>query len=52
LKIQREKLVDQRGFFFIDEDISNALSLVDVEIENVQGELARLSRAKQKDREK
>jgi hypothetical protein len=47
LKLQRRELEEKQGFFFSDKNVRNAISLVDVEIENVQGELAKLSRATQ-----
>jgi uncharacterized Zn finger protein len=49
MKLQKRDLVEKQGFFFPDKNVGNAISLVDAEIENVQGELARLSRAKQKE---
>jgi predicted RNA-binding Zn-ribbon protein involved in translation (DUF1610 family) len=49
LKLQKQTLEDKQGFFFPDKNIENAISLVDVEIQNVQGELAKLSRVKEKE---
>lgn len=47
LKLQKQDLDRKLGIFFFDKDVENAISLVDAEIESVQGELAKLSRAKQ-----
>jgi DNA-directed RNA polymerase subunit RPC12/RpoP len=49
LKLQKRDLQEKQGFFLPDKNVENAISLVDAEIENVQGELARLSREKQKE---
>jgi hypothetical protein len=49
LKLQKRSLEDKQGIFFPDKNVANAISLVDAEIENVQGELAKLSRAKHKE---
>jgi hypothetical protein len=48
LKLQREDLKWKRGIIFRDEDVENTILIVDAEIEKVQGELAKLSRAKEK----
>jgi hypothetical protein len=50
LRLQKKDLSDQQNFFFLDEDIKNAISLVDAEIESVQGELAKISRGTQTER--
>jgi uncharacterized Zn finger protein len=50
LKLQKWELEGKQGILFRDENVGNAISLVDAEIENVQGELARMSRAKQKEK--
>jgi uncharacterized Zn finger protein len=52
LKLQKRDLVEKQGIFFPDKNVGNAISLVDAEIENVQGELAKLSRAKQRENKK
>jgi hydrogenase maturation factor len=52
LKLQKRDLVEKQGIFFPDKNVGNAISLVDAEIENVQGELAKLSRAKQRGNKK
>lgn len=52
LKLQKQELEAKQGIIgliFPDKNVQNAISLVDVEIENVQGELAKLSRARQKE---
>jgi uncharacterized Zn finger protein len=49
LKLQNHDLEEKQGIFFPDKNVGYAISLVDAEIENVQGELAKLSRAKQKE---
>lgn len=52
LKLQKQELEAKQGILgiiFPDENVQNAISLVDAEIENVQGELAKLSRLKQEE---
>ena len=49
LKLQKDALKWKRGLIFVDEDVENTILIVDAEIEKVQGELAKLSRAKQKE---
>jgi predicted RNA-binding Zn-ribbon protein involved in translation (DUF1610 family) len=44
LKLQKRDLGKKRGMLVYDQDVSNAISLVDGEIEKVQGELAELAR--------
>ncbi len=41
LKLQKRELEEKQGILFRDENVENAISLVDAEIESVQGELAR-----------
>jgi hypothetical protein len=43
LKLQKEKLRGKRGIIFADENVENVIRIVDVEIEKVQGELARIA---------
>jgi predicted RNA-binding Zn-ribbon protein involved in translation (DUF1610 family) len=43
LKLQREDLKERRGIIFTDENVQNVIRIVDVEIEKVQGELARIA---------
>src|SRR5262249_9544570 len=53
LNLQKRDLEMKRGivgFLFPHDNVENALSLADAERESVQGELARLSRAKQKEK--
>jgi hypothetical protein len=53
LKLQKQELQTKQGILgiiFPDENMQNAVSLVDAEIENVQGELAKLSRATENSR--
>jgi hypothetical protein len=45
LKLQKSDLEMKQGIFFPDKNVTNAISLVDAEIEKVQGELEKLSRA-------
>ncbi len=49
LKSQKHNLEQKQGIVFTDKNVENAISLVDAEIENVQRELAKLSKAKQTD---
>ena len=41
LKLQKDALQARRGIIFTDKDVENAIRIVDVEIEKVQGELAK-----------
>lgn len=43
LKLQRSELRSKLGIFFTDENVENVIRMVDVEIEKVQGELARIA---------
>jgi hypothetical protein len=43
LKLQREELKAKSGIIFTDENVENVIRLVDVEMEKVQGELARIA---------
>jgi hypothetical protein len=43
LKLQKEELKERRGIIFTDENVENVIRLVDVEMEKVQGELARIA---------
>jgi hypothetical protein len=43
LKLQKEELKGKRGIIFTDENVENVIRIVDVEIEKVQGELARIA---------
>jgi hypothetical protein len=49
LKSQREELEEKLGLIFRDSDVENAIQIVDSEIETVQGELARMAHAKQRE---
>jgi DNA-directed RNA polymerase subunit RPC12/RpoP len=49
LRLQRGVLEEKQGIFFPNKNVGYAISLVDAEMEVVQGELARMSRAKQKE---
>lgn len=51
LKSQKHDLEQKQGIIFSDKNVENAIALVDAEIENVQQELAELSRVKQTDNE-
>jgi len=44
LKIQRSDLESKQGFFLTDENVENAIRLVDSEIEKVEGELAKMAK--------
>lgn len=52
LKLQKRDLEKRRGIIFADENIENTISLIDAEMQTVQGELAKAARMKQKDRTK
>jgi hypothetical protein len=43
LKIQRSDLESKQGFFLTDENVENAIRIVDSEKEKVEGELARIA---------
>ncbi|MGI0135372.1 MAG: hypothetical protein ACREBW_10505 [Candidatus Micrarchaeaceae archaeon] len=43
LKLQRRGLENKQGIFLRDENLENAISLVDADIEKVQGELAKIA---------
>ncbi len=43
LKLQRGELTWKRGIIFADENVENAIRIVDAEIEKVEGELAKLA---------
>jgi hypothetical protein len=43
LELQKEDLKEKRGFFFTDVNVEKVIRLVDLEIEKVQGELARIA---------
>ena len=51
LKSQKHDLEQKQGIIFSDKNVENAIALVDAEIENVQQELAELSRVKRTDNE-
>jgi DNA-directed RNA polymerase subunit RPC12/RpoP len=44
LKKQRSDLESKRGFFLPDENVENAIRIVDAEKEKVEGELARIAK--------
>jgi len=44
LKLQKRDLQKRQGIFFSDENVRNTISLVDAEIEKVEGELAKIAR--------
>ncbi len=50
LKLQKRELEEKQGILSRDENVENAISLVDAEIESAQGELAKLSRAKREEK--
>jgi uncharacterized Zn finger protein len=52
LKLQRKVLASKRPLIFSDSNVENAIDLVDVEIESVQGELAKIAASKRKESEK
>lgn len=53
LKLQKQDLHEKQGFFFPDKNVENAISRIDAEIENVQGEpLARIARKTESDTNK
>jgi hypothetical protein len=52
LKLQRKDLLLKRPLIFKDESLENTIELVDLEIENVQGELAEIASLKRKESEK
>ena len=43
LKLQKEELKEKSGIIFKNENVENVIRMVDVEIEKVQGELARIA---------
>jgi hypothetical protein len=43
LKLQRDELKWKRGIIFTDENIENAIRIVDVEMEKIESELARIA---------
>ncbi|MGH9445160.1 MAG: hypothetical protein ACRD3O_05475 [Terriglobia bacterium] len=49
LKLQERDLQKKQGIFFPDENLQNTISLVDAEIETVEGELAELARNKERE---
>ncbi len=51
LKLQKRELKQKQGIFLIDENVENAISLVDAEIEKIEGELAKTA-AKMENKEK
>ncbi len=52
LKLQKNDLEWKRGIFFADENVENAIQIVDAEIEKVEGELARIARKTESDTNK
>jgi len=52
LNLQRKELILKRPLIFKNENLENAIELVDVEIENVQGELAEIASLKRKELDK
>jgi DNA-directed RNA polymerase subunit RPC12/RpoP len=43
LKLQRDELKWKRGIIFTDENVENAIRIVDVEMEKIESELARIA---------
>jgi hypothetical protein len=52
LKIQKRNLIFRRPFILPDQNVENAIDLVDAEIETVQGELSRIASLKRKESDK
>ena len=52
LKLQKSDLEMKQGIFFPDENVTNAISLVDAEIETVESELARLAKKTERETNK
>jgi hypothetical protein len=50
LKLQKEELKWKRGIIFRDENVENAIRIVDAEMEKVEGELAKVARKTQRDK--
>ena len=50
LKLQKADLKWKRGIIFEDENVENAIRIVDVEIEKVEGELAKAARKAERDK--
>jgi hypothetical protein len=52
LKLQKEELKWKRGIILTDRNVENAIQIVDAEIEKVEGELARIARKTESDKNK
>jgi len=52
LKLQRRDLILKRPFILPDQNVENAIDLVDAEIETVQGKLANIASSKRKESDK
>jgi len=52
LKTQRNALEAKQGIFFRDENVANAIQLLDTEIQKVEGELAKMAAETKRDTEK
>ena len=50
LKLQKRDLEAKRGFIFTDENVENAIRIVDAEIEKVEGELQKTARKAERDK--
>jgi hypothetical protein len=52
LRLQKKRLENKQGFFSRDENLTNAISLVSHEIENVEGELVKLAKKTSREKKK
>ena len=52
LKLQKRDLIFKRPLIFSDQNVENAIDLVDAEIETVQGELSKIASLKRKELDK
>jgi hypothetical protein len=50
LKLQKSELQWKRGIIFVDENVENAIRIVDVEIEKVERELGKTARKAERDK--
>ncbi len=52
LKLQKSDLKWKRGIIFTDENVENAIRIVDAEIEKVEGELAKIAGKTERENDK
>lgn len=50
LRLQKRDLQRKQGLFLVDKSVANAVQILDAEIENVEGELAKMAGKKEQGR--